>query len=572
MRKPLSRPLVHTVSLGLVASTMFGAVFLNSSAGNASPGPRNGAPEAPVAIESTQVAQATASTPSVRNAPMPTTCKRALLVMSRAKVDASRFYEDDRLVIGDWVIAVRQSYWRGQHLKDPVLPTVYHSSAWLIPDTQAGVSQAIDMMVEQAQRNPDPGADAGKTALGERGWKESNVTKRMTTAACLYEWAATPSDAARMVPVIEQLAQANMDEDRYYGPPKRHPHNHGVFADQELARAGQLLGRSEWVSIAEERSRQQLAGTFDTCGMIFEQASSYQRVQANLWDAVAKWSEDPAFAATVAEMATKAREMVSALTRPDGIMEVIGNGNQIEDTPLPIPSANSPATTRWCPNSGWLTVLSNSGKYTQHAVARFGPGMKLHGHADRGATTWWVGVSGGEGVPVLSDRGIYGKIRDKRFDYQKGSAAHSTLQWTGASAAMTGTMSKDTRGTVARFSSDHKDTKWNRSLTYSNSSPTLTVKDSLRGSEANGPIRQRFTLAPGWAPTETPGQAKTREGWFVQITCMADSKKVTPKFIRVEHFPAVGKMTTAWSVDCGVPAKGGRSSIDLSATLEVQKR
>lgn len=122
-------------------------------------------------------------------------------------------------------------------------------------------------MVDQSKAAPDPGAVTSnrslpkttyKDLLGESGWKEANVTKRLTTAPCLYSIAADV-DRNRLLPVIEKLVAANMDSDRYYGPPSNTPHNHGVFADEILYKAGVALDRSDWITFAVLADR----GLFD---------------------------------------------------------------------------------------------------------------------------------------------------------------------------------------------------------------------------------------------------------------------------------------------------------------------
>lgn len=483
----------------------------------------------------------------------PSICVRALGPLSSTTVDRSAL-DEDRLVIGSWLVRPRAWRWRGENRFHPTWNTILHSSAWLIPDDTRGLPGAIDAMLEQLRVNPDPGRSPD---MGVRGWTEAHVTKRMTTALCLYEWADVDV-RQRLVPVIEALARANMDPRRYAGPPRRGPHNHGLMADRVLLDAAHDLGRPGWAAYARQRIALQLRETFDACGMIHEQSSSYLMLHVRMWTGIARWLEEPD--ATIAREAVKgALRMADALTRPDGRMEFIGDG---QEHVRPVKGAGP---TRWCPQTGWFADTWRDSPLTEHAIVRFGPGMRGHGHADHGAATWWVG-SGDDSVAVLTDRGMFGKTRNERFRYSRSAEAHSTLLGiVGPSKAMTATL-RDAGRQVSLFgqggTSAGKPGRWVRHLHFGDAGAVLTVSDRVEGGDPRR-VRQRFTLDPVWSDAGR-GTFRAPGGWRLTIQCGVGAPEVRD----VPHFPDKGLVQRALSVDCA--GLLGGTSPPMTAVLRVR--
>ncbi|MFM9135779.1 MAG: heparinase II/III family protein [bacterium] len=493
----------------------------------------------------------------------PSICTRALGVMSSVRVDTDGLAED-RLVIGTWEVRPRAWRWRGENRTHPTWNTVLHSSAWLIPDDSTGVPDAVDAMVEQSRVNPDSGRAPD---MGVRGWTEAHVTKRLTTALCLYEWADTGT-RQRLVPVIEALARANMDPRRYAGPPRRGPHNHGLMADRVLIDAARDLGRPGWEEVALQRISLQLRDTFDPCGMVFEQSSTYLLLHIRLWTGILRWLEEPQL--SIAEDALKrARRMADALTRPDGGFEIVGDGGARAR-----PSGGE-GPLRWCPQTGWFANTWRASGLTQHTVVRFGPGTRGHGHADHGAMTWWVGHRD-DSVVVLTDRGLFGKSRDARLDYARSAEAHSTLQGiVGPAKVMVGELRDGGRrvlltgqggavgGPTARLDPPEGDRdRWLRQVRYDDAGAVLSVTDRIEGGEPRK-VRQRFALDPAWRESG-PGTFTAPGGWRLTIECSAGRPAVRD----VPHFPDTGVVERALSADC--TGMLGGTSPPMTAVLRVR--
>lgn len=503
----------------------------------------------------------TAETPSnLRNR----YCSTARKVLDRFPVDSTRVVSNDIVRIGTWDAPVRSTAWQAEHPTNPTLTVIYHSAAWLIPNKPSDLPQYLDLFVEQALNNPDPGSQAEKNILGLTGWKEAHVTKRLSTALCFYS-ATDDAGRAKLMPAISQLVNANLDPNRYYGPPNKAPHNHGVMADEMLYSTGVLVGREDWKDTARERVTTQFNASFDSCGMNFEQSSTYQRLHVRIWQRVSNWAElDP-------QIMKKIEAALIALTRPDGVIELIGDSS--EPTGNPIPALPAGSTVFHCPTTGWSIFRSLNSQSRQYGIVRHGPSQKMHGHADRGAATWWVSNRAGRSQSVLADRGLYSKERNSTYDHFTGSAGHSTLQWEGGTAGnTTGRATRNSTATKVTTRASSKVGNWQRTVTYRSQALKMTVRDAVSGPASTGQPQQRFALDPAWKNTRTPGTYTTSKGDTLTISCTANGQPVQPRALKVRHSPDAGQMVSALSVDCGPQRPGATKAggtLVLSATLSV---
>lgn len=459
--------------------------------------------------------------------------------------------------ISGWVVNFRKQGWKASHPTNAKLSGDFYSNNWLTPSVVKDVPFAVDLVLEQARANPDRGSK-----LMKGGWSEAAVTKRLQSVSCLYGL----SKDRRLIPVVEQLAAANMDDSRYYGPPMRKAHNHGVMADRALIDAARILGRPDWEAKAIQRLRTQLSGTFDSCGMMFEQSSTYQNFHSSLWGQIANRTKELPLSLEVMVAADKARGMVESIANPDGSYEIIGDGKR-----LTIPTLGQVKTqSRWCPVSGWAATTTVSGALVQHGVVRFGPGIRFHGHADRGAMTWWVGGQERVGKRVLVDRGLHGKNEDWRLSYARGPEAHSTLLWAGGSGlTMSGRTLTVGKKQVVELSAGNKAGSWSRTITTTPAESDVVFGDVLRGAATRTGASQMFTLAPGWVPTGGSGNYRTADGWRLTVTCSASSGRAAMANKHVEHYPDTGVIEPAITVYCTAPAS--RNPISMTATLRVER-
>ncbi len=267
----------------------------------------------------------------------------------------------------------------------------------------SGDTEALEALVRSAveflSNNPDSGAS-------RFGWDEGTNLRRQQSLNCLFR--ATDGDE-RLVPLIEATAAANLDMTRYYGPPKRIPHNHGVMANLFLLDAGRLLERPQWVSAAFDRLLTGVKAAFTPAGFSIEQSAEYALVNISLWERVADALAEsglPSAATKIAEIrreTARARSAVAYLTDPSKQLVTYGDSNTGAGIVAPQPRAvvrddvAGLVTGRW----SWTDPA------TSFYMVRYGPPRMAHGHEDRTALVWST-----LGVPVLVDPG--------RFSYDAG--------------------------------------------------------------------------------------------------------------------------------------------------------
>ena len=491
-------------------------------------------------------------------------CTAAQRIRKAHTVDTSRVHSHGVVRLSGRDFAFRDDAWRGYTPTDPTISQFFHSGAWIVPLYADDSALALEVFLDQAAASPDPGGSASRPDLLRGGWAEYHVTLRTWTALCLY---AQSSDL-RLLPSLESLIAANLDEARYYGPPRRPPHNHGVFANEALRAAGLLLGRSDLVDRARVRLDAMFARVFDPCGMVREQSSFYQALNIRLWSR--NVGDNPGTAQGV--VLDAARRALSALVRPDGVLEPIGDGVAGAWSPEDLAALGvHPGGSVFCPATGWAAahrVTPEGG--LQHHVVRFGPSPRMHGHADHGAATWWVSAEGeGDGVPVLVDRGLYDNSMDSRRTWADSPLAHSVLRLIGE--AFTGSTRGETLaspGTDAyRLTTATARGKATRVLSFDSGSPVMGAVDDFVVA-SGGAVRpvQSWHLGPAWVISGAH-TAVTRDGAHtLDVFCRVDDALIDPVIARVEHFAGYRTSVDALEVRCR--AARGRS-VRIETVLAV---
>lgn len=323
--------------------------------------------------------------------------------------------------------AVPSAWWRRPPSANPSWRLSFRGLAWVralamraAQDGQpASLARLLDQVLAFYVQDPDPGTATGAdNALANRvGWDEGTSVWRLQTLNCLYSLSPDPRLLSAMGREV-----AVQHGPRYYGPPRSPVHNHGVMADLAIVTAGTLTGRQDWVDTSLDRLVASAPMAFTASGTSREQSSSYQRVNAGLWDEVATQLAvhrpgAPSIAA-VRAVAQRARRVVAWLTEPDGLLTVFGDARR------------DPGTLR----PGWtgrsfrdddagvaVTRRSWSDPLTDYAVLRYGPRRAMHGQQDRGGVTWsslGVRVLINPGRPMYDSAGVYAA-------YALGASAHN---------------------------------------------------------------------------------------------------------------------------------------------------
>jgi hypothetical protein len=260
---------------------------------------------------------------------------------------------------------------------------------------KATIDALVTTIAESVRYNPDPGKPVD-------GWDEGVNLRRQQALNCL--WRVTGGDT-RLLPAIEATAKANMDMTRYYGPPYRPVHNHGMMANLALLETGTLHSRSEWVNRAVSRMVNDSSAVWTPRGLSTEQSAMYGMLNVKIWRRAADLLEvqpQAAVRAAAARIKVDLNGRVSTasawITDVHGHLVAYGDGNTQAGVIAPQRASSfrddvgGVAAGRW----SWTDPS------TTYYLLRYGAPRRAHGHQDRGALVWST-----LGTDVLVDPGTF---------------------------------------------------------------------------------------------------------------------------------------------------------------------
>jgi hypothetical protein len=318
-------------------------------------------------------------------------------------------------------------------VSDPTWALWYRALYWLVPVAVEAYRHGdpadvalVQAYVDRYSVDPDPGsATAGALALAFKvGWDEGTNLRREMVLNCLARITPSPTVSS----LLEATIVANLDANRYYGLPQRHPHNHGAMANMTLMDTGDVLSRPTLIDAAQTRVLRDVSAVADRCGMTFEQSAGYQSFNASLWPQVSaalKRHGRTAAAATVDAAISRLSSALGQLFRPDGQLEVIGDGVPITTLEHGPPTA---PLRMICTATGWVAARTSWLPTASFYTLRFGPGRYAHGHADHGSVTWTRA-----GLPILEDVGGTTALSAAARAFVASNDAHNVLGVTGVS-------------------------------------------------------------------------------------------------------------------------------------------
>jgi hypothetical protein len=225
----------------------------------------------------------------------------------------------------------------------------------------------------------------------------------------------------RLVPLISAVAKANLDPQRYYGPPLHPAHNHGLMANLALLNASRLLTRADWRAAALGRMRTAVAASFSPAGLSIEQSSSYHQSVLAKWVSASRLLGDIGGAdtldlkAAVDAVVVRATRALDFLLMPDGVPVPFGDQVGLRRVPTPsaqhlfVDKAAGVVAGRW----SWAAP-------DDFVAARFGGPRQMHGHEDRMSVVWWA-----TGRPVLDDPGTSTYVAGPSRNWVVSPASHS---------------------------------------------------------------------------------------------------------------------------------------------------
>ena len=462
---------------------------------------------------------------------------------------------DDGVLILDgrtMTLADDSASWQVYDPIDNTFNNRFHGMQWLVPWAIAG-GDAVSLLVARDAALPDPGSQADRTVLRGTGWTTGANRLRQNTVNCLYQLTGDE----RLLPIIERIVAVNIDPARYRGLPERPVHNHGMLANHSLIESARVFDRPEWQDIAFARMNADAESVFAECGMSIEQSSSYHLTNLRIWERGLRraGASDVVTTAGVARTIDRARLAAVQLARPDGFLEAIGNANQRSVSAIVADLApdfrESLDPRLWCQRRGWAANRTSWDDTAIHYTLRFGPRRKMHGHFDHGSLTWFA-----QGVPVLSDPGLFDKTRNGRYRDAVSMSAHSVLEPAGRSfGGRTRATLEDSPEGIDRYTlvSQHRGMKRTRSLEVSLNHSYLRVRDEAR---SRTPVQwlQHWQLEPQWEPffgtTPWTPIAAHPNGQYLYAVCHSGiSMRMTVG--TQEHYPKWRTSVPGMSLQCG---------------------
>ncbi|MCW2141742.1 hypothetical protein BXY51_006328 [Actinoplanes cyaneus] len=392
---------------------------------------------------------------------------------------------------------VSAATWKNPPVTDPSWRLNFQGLMWMKPlarraaqdDQQQSLAALVAQAVQFHQADPDPGTNAS-------GWDEGTALRRLETENCLYNL----THAAELITGMSADAAVLLGK-RYYGPPYAPVHNHGLMANLQLVRAGDLLGRSDWKATAVKRLTSEAPFAFSKAGLSFEQASGYQGVNAGLWgqaaDVLAASPGATAAAATLRKAVNAAWTAFAWETEPDGRIVQIGDSEESTGRAAP---RNTARTLRDDQTGTVIGRWSWTDPKTSYYTLRYGPVRRAHGHEDRAGGVTWSTL----GSRVLVGPGKYTYDKNSPwYVYMISPASHNVAIPNGGAVKSGRTAKvKSAKVQTAAHSwtivDDIYNTPHTRIVNVNRDARRLQVSDLFPKSTL---WRQHWHLAPGWRLT-----------------------------------------------------------------------
>ena len=433
--------------------------------------------------------------------------------------------------------------WRKPPVSDPTWQLRFLGLTWMMPLAQRaatdGQNRSLNALVDQAlafhRQNPDPGKP-------RYGWDEGTAMRRLSTLNCLY----TLTRSRRLVPAMTSNAAVQFGS-RYYGPPHRMVHNHGLMANLVVLRAARLLGNARWRRVATARLVAEAPKAWSRAGTTWEQSTMYHVENMQLWTKAAQaleaGSPGSAGARAIRRLVARADQVKAWMTEPDGGIAILGDASAMPGT----------SRSRWTSRT-WRDDATGFGfgrwswrdPATAYYSVRYGPPTTAHGHQDRGGVTW-----SDLGTRVLVTAGLFTyDPRNRYLAYQDGPVSNNV--------AFPARPALDARASVqlARTKFQARSHQWvitdrlfrvahQRGIVVQGPQHRLTVADSFAG---RGTYLQKFHLAPGWRFSALTDRGRTArftgpEGRRLTMTTTGSIRRARGATSPVAgwHFPQFGQ-------------------------------
>jgi hypothetical protein len=311
--------------------------------------------------------------------------------------------------------------WTENPLRDSNWQSQFHSlrftldllGAWQVTGTTAYRDRALFLVRDWYEENPrsDPPS--------RWSWHNGSTAWRSVVLAC----------TADVVPMTTWLRNALVLHGRVLADPDFYVNhgNHALNQAMGLLEVGRVLGRSDWITLAEDRINTLVVESVDTQGVTNEQSVAYPSYNYKRYSTARRRLEEMGqpLSSAFDRVALMPRFLVQARL-PTGQFESLG------DADMGIPAA-SPALPDPPPalvasyKAGFLFARSGLGTTRAYPdetflSVRWGPGTRFHGHPDGTALTLaaW-------GTRLLVDPGKYSYTASKWRTFFKSRRAHNVV-------------------------------------------------------------------------------------------------------------------------------------------------
>jgi hypothetical protein len=403
---------------------------------------------------------------------------------------------------------IPKTWWRTPPYGDSGWQLQLRGFIWVNPLAQRAYNDGqkeslkalVDQLVAFHAENPDPNTN-------DAGWDEGSALRRLGAENCLYSL----TKDSRLVKGMQADVAVQYGW-RFYGPPyKAAVHNHGVMADHAVVRAGDLLGRKDWVDRSLNRLQASAPGAWTPQGVNREQSSSYHVFNTVLWGWVADTFDQHRGAGNAGSklirgLVTRATSVSGWLTEPDGKLTVYGDAGAETGYKHPGYTARTfrddaagLAVGRW----SWTDPK------TSYYVIRYGPKRWGHGQQDRVGITW---SAQGRRILVNPGRAPYDSGNLFR-PYAAAATSHNvavvdkrTIDTT-AAAKLVSTVQRAAWHTW-NFTDNLYGVRHDRQISVLRDIRRLVCTDTVKGKV----IRQYWHLDPAWLYTGRSPSGHTM--WF----------------------------------------------------------
>lgn len=290
--------------------------------------------------------------------------------------------------------------------------------------------------------------------------------------------------------------------------------NHALHQHQGLFVLGRALGRDDWAELAVQRINVLIEDSYDEQGINDEGAIAYHRNNLIWWTTALKRLDAEGIERPPAAIRLERSALALAhATRPDGLLEMIGDTSATRPTGIPSPhlryvltegsDGTPPEDLSAVYDRGYVFGRSGWGEYERDFGAEtfysasFGPANRVHGHMDGGSLTFFA-----NGRPWVVDSGKYGYITGARMrGFALSRASHSVVTIVGKPYDRTTTVElkahalKDDLDDLTFVDRGYDGVELTRRVVYCRGGDFLLVVDAVRSDE-EVVAEQLWHLAP----------------------------------------------------------------------------